>query len=206
VRYRKADWDSKGKTVKAYFVVQFSNGIRKKTDLPPGFQNIDLLWSPDSKTFFINGGNGGGYWGFWVYVNRLEDPKLEPVDVTAKAQLDMVESFPPCKASGLDKDECQKIGKEPDFNMSGIDWAGDSSKIIVMAEVPCSGGHGGIMCQVMGYELEIPTGKILRRMTALQFGREWRKSIAWKFSVPDPPEYCTPENHQKVPGCMKHDW
>ena len=46
----------------------------------------------------------------------------------------------------------------------GIDWIHGSSGVVVMAEVPCSTYMGGVMCQVLGYELSMPSGKIVRRM------------------------------------------
>lgn len=52
--------------------------------LPEGFQKVDLQWSPDSKAFFVNGGNGGGYWRFWVYVYQA-DHLTNPIDIAAKA-------------------------------------------------------------------------------------------------------------------------
>jgi hypothetical protein len=173
----------------AYLRVTLPDGHTRGASLPDGFQPVDLLWSPDSKAFFVNGGNGGGYWGFWVYVFRLDDPELEAINVTQEAQKDMVRLFPPCKAKFLDRETCQAIEREPDNNMSGIDWVADSSAIVVMAEVPCSGGHGGIMCQVQGYELEVPTWRIRKRMAAREFKRQWQPSMAWKFEIPDPPEY-----------------
>jgi hypothetical protein len=118
----------------------------------------------------------------------------------------MVKAFPPCKASQLDLEECRELEKNPGYNMSGIDWSNDSSALVVMAEIPCSGGHGGIMCQVIGYELEVPTGNIMGRMNAREFKKNWQKSMAWKFDIPDPPEYCDAENRKTVPGCLEHDW
>lgn len=50
----------------AYFLLRAQDGTSREANFPAGFQDIDLLWSPDSKAFFVNGGNGGGYWGFWV--------------------------------------------------------------------------------------------------------------------------------------------
>ena len=76
-----------------------------------------------------------------------------------------------------------------EYNMTGIDWASPST-ILVMAEVPCSTSRGGIMCQVMGYELEVPTGRIRRRVDAKQLKLHWQKSMAWNFRVPEPPLYC----------------
>jgi hypothetical protein len=173
--------------------------------LPEGFQKVDLLWSPDSKEFFVNGGNGGAYWGFWVYVYQADHP-TSPIDIAAKAQSDMLKAFPPCKAAYPDAQDptgCKSESRDvracgslesgpkfnPEYNMTGIDWVGPSS-ILVMSEVPCSSSYGGIMCQVMGYELEIPTGRILKRIDAKQLKLEWQKSMAWNFRIPDPPEYC----------------
>jgi len=75
------------------------------------------------------------------------------------------------------------------YNMSGVDWLQDSSGVVVMSEVPPTSRYGGIMGQVMGYELEVPSGKILQRLDAKRFKMKWQKSMAWKFRVPGPPEY-----------------
>ena len=180
----------KGDLREAFLRVATSDGRVRETAPPWGFQDLDLLWSPDSRAFFLNGGNGGGYWGFFVYVFRLDDPKLEPVDVTQEARGDMLRLFPPCKAAGIEQTTCKQIEADPqDLNRSGIDWVRDSSAIAVMVEVPCSGTHGGIMCQVMGYELEVPTGRILKRMDARQLKMRWQSSMAFKLSIPDPPRY-----------------
>lgn len=165
----------------------------------------DLLWSPDSKAFFVNGSEGG-YWGFWVKVFRVDASKLRSVDITHEAQRDMVKSFPPCKATYLDKKTCKAMEANPEYNMSGIDWAGGSSDVVVMGEVPCAGSEGGIMCQVLGYELEVPTGRILKKMNARTFAATWQKSMAWKFEVPDPPDYCDKSSDRTLPPCEGHDW
>ncbi len=190
----------------AYFILRARDGTSREGDFPGGFQNIDLLWSPDSKAFFVNGGNGGGYWGFWVYVYRVDDPKLEPLDITSQAKNDMAKSFPPCKASGLDRKTCLELEKDPDANVTGIDWSNESSNVVVMAEVPCSGGHGGIMCQVIGYELNQRPGVSFVKQAPEQFKQEWQKSMAFRFHVPDPPEYCEKGNPQEIPGCIGHTW
>jgi hypothetical protein len=72
-----------------------------------------------------------------------------------------------------------------------LDWIGDSSRMVVMTEIPCSSRFGGIMCQVLGYEIEVPSGKILRRMEPKDFARRWQHSMGWKFRIPDPPELKT---------------
>jgi hypothetical protein len=189
----------------AYLLLKTPTEERREVELPDGFQDVDLLWAPDSKKFFVNGGNGGGYWGFWVYVYLISDPRVHGISIARDAQRDMVESFPPCKATWLDRKTCEAMEKNPEYNMSGIDWVGDASAIVVMAEVPCSGSSGGIMCQIMGYELEVPTGRVVKRMTAREFAANWQKSMAWKFQIPDPPHYCDKPSDRTKPGCAGRD-
>jgi hypothetical protein len=45
------------------------------------------------------------------------------------------------------------------------------------------------MCQAMGYEVEVPSGKILQRMTPEEFKAKWQKSMAQRFRVPEKAQY-----------------
>jgi len=102
----------------------------------------------------------------------------------------MIKSFPPCRAKYADANECAGLAQHPeDVNVAAVDWTRGSSAIVVMAEMPCSSRFGGIMCQVLGYELDASTGRILRRMQPRVFAKEWQPSMAWKFHDPGPPEY-----------------
>jgi hypothetical protein len=148
----------------------------------------DLMWAPDSKAFFVDAGEGITSPAS-LQVFRLDDTQLQAVDVTRQAEIDMVASFPPCKALYLDQKSCRKIGENPGYNMTAIDWVDDSSAVVVMAQVPCTANYGGISCQALGYELEVPTGKILKRMEPAQFKTEWQKSMLQRFTIPQPPEY-----------------
>jgi hypothetical protein len=47
------------------------------------------------------------------------------------------------------------------------------------------------MCEVLGYELEVPRGKILRRMASKEFAKRWKHLTAWKFEDPGPAEFET---------------
>jgi hypothetical protein len=158
---------------------------------PVGSVESELTWSPDSKAFFINGNdnaNGDDH----LAVHLLSDPALGPRYITRDVVQDMARSFPPCEA----KDPiniCAELAADPDgyIGVSALDWIHDSSEIVVMAEVPCSSSMGGIMCQVLGYEVQVPSGKILRRMEAKEFARRWQHSMAWKFEDIGPPEFQT---------------
>jgi hypothetical protein len=151
----------------------------------------ELLWSPDSKAFLVNGGESA-YAGFFVTVYKVENGRVQKLNVTENAQRDMVVSFPPCKAAQRDAKVCARIAKDPEYNVSGLEWMEGSESVIVMAEVPCSSFYGGIMCQVLGYRLQVPSGKILERMTAHELKRRWQKSMAWPMNIPDPASYGAP--------------
>ena len=151
----------------------------------------ELLWSPDSRMFLVNGGENA-YAGFGVVVYELGEAALVRHDVTASAQKDMLVRFPPCKALNADDSDCKRMEADPDFNMSAIAWTNGSSNIVVFAEVPCSSSYGGIMCQVQGYELDAKTGRILKRLDARELKRQWQTSAAWNIRIPEPAEYKRP--------------
>ena len=153
----------------------------------------ELLWSPNSNEFLINGGETA-ISGFFVDVYQIGPKEVEKFDVTEAAQKDMVRSFPPCKATILDERECHEIKNDPDYNMSAVAWVPEKSAIIVMAEIPCSSSYGGIMCQVLGYEIQVPSGKILQRLTAKELKEKWQHDIGWRMSIPSPPDYKPPKS------------
>jgi len=162
----------------------------RTTDAPASNGDLELLWSPDSKSFFINGGFGSAISGFYVYVYRVDASEFKALDLTHQAMLDMVKTFPPCKALQHDPHECKTMEHDPEYyNMTGIDWLQDSMALIVMSEVPCTSRYGGIMCQIMGYQVEVPSGKILARLSARELRQKWQRSMAWRFRIPEPPEY-----------------
>ncbi|MGB6132471.1 MAG: hypothetical protein WBG54_11875 [Acidobacteriaceae bacterium] len=190
------------KMVAAHLLVKTSDGRVQVVSLPEGFQPIDLQWAPDSRAFFVNGGNGGAYWGFWVWAYSVDaEGRVEKLDVMRAVGQNMYESFPPCKARGIDPVVCsQAFRAEQDhsgnYNISGIDWSTDPRGLVVMAEVPCSSSEGGIMCQMKGYIVSVPDGKILKQMSARELKRRWQPSMAFQMQVPGPPEYGLPTRSQ----------
>ena len=151
----------------------------------------EILWAPDSKAFLLNGGQSG-YWGFFVTVYELTPKGFQKHVVTDAAQRDMVASFPPCRAANRDEVTCARLVKSPEYNMSGLGWSKDSRSVFVFAEVPCSSSYGGIMCQVIGYQISVSDGHIVKRITASQANAEWHGLMAWQMHVPDPPIYGSP--------------
>jgi hypothetical protein len=161
--------------------------VREIRDVSSSPSN-DLQWAPDSKGFFVDGSEGMTSPAF-VQVYVLDDAQLRPLDVTRQVEQDMVKSYPPCKALYLDAASCRKIEQNPEYNLTAIDWVDDSSAMVVMAEVPCTSNYGGIMCQAMGYEVEVPSGKILVRMTPAEFKVKWQKSMAQRLRIPEKAQY-----------------
>ena len=152
----------------------------------------EITWSPDSKAFFINGNENANGWDL-LAVHMLDSPDLGPGYIAREVKQDTFRSLPPCQADPPTADDCSELGTEPfDYlGVVGLDWIGDSSRMVIMTEIPCSSRFGGITCQILGYEIEIPSGKILRRMEPREFAKRWRHSMAWKFQIPDPPEFKT---------------
>jgi hypothetical protein len=146
----------------------------------------EVLWAPDSSAFVINGSESA-YGGaqFVVYEIRSAQPTTRRI--TNAAQKDMAQTFPPCRAANFDVVDCNEFASDPQFNMSAIAWTRGSRALVVFAEVPCSSTFGGIMCQVMGYEIEVASGRILARMTAVEFKRRYQSQAAWTIKVPGKP-------------------
>jgi hypothetical protein len=189
VVYRKFDLENGDYIMLAHLLVTTEGRTTVEVG-PCGLVEVEVQWSADSSSFFINGSDGGeGPERIAIY--RLGDSDSTLLGVIA-AQRDMMKSFPPCRAKGADPKLCRQFAEHPEeINVSAIDWTQGSSVVVVMAEMPCSSAFGGIMCQVLGYEVEVSSGKVLRRMEAREFARRWQHSMAFKFHVPDPPEYET---------------
>ena len=148
----------------------------------------EVLWAPDSSAFLINGSESAYAGdGFVLYEIATAEPTTRRI--TAAVQKDMVKAFPPCRAAHLEAEDCRRIAGHPQFNMSAIGWTRNSRAVIVFAEVPCSGTFGGIMCQAMGYEIDVASGRILARMTAIEFKRRYQPQAAWDIRTPEEPTF-----------------
>jgi hypothetical protein len=171
-------------------VTQAGNPAREIHDVFTSPRN-DLLWAPDSKAFLVDAGEGMTSPSF-VQVYMLDDPQLRSIDVTHLVAQDMVKTFPPCQALFIDPDVCRKIEANPDYNLTAITWTKDSSALVVLAQVPCTSNFGGISCQSMGYEVEVPSGIILKRIAPAEFRKEYQKFLEQKYEIPEPPQYVAP--------------
>jgi len=120
---------------------------------------------------------------------RVEDSGPVEIDAVREPFQDMLRRFPPCRAYHADPNLCDEIPKHEDYlNFSAIDWT-DAHTLVLMGEVPCESRWGGIMCQVMGYEVDAATGKIVDLMTAREFKKKWQHAMPFRFHIPEAPEW-----------------
>jgi hypothetical protein len=190
VEVRCAGRNRKGEGVVARITRRNRPPTELKLEIEPGssWRPQEIVWAPDSSAFVVNGSESAAAGNDFV-VYRIDGERISSTRMSAAAQRDMVATYPPCKASGLDRDACQRVATSAEFNVSAIAWTRGSRRLVVFAEVPCSSSYGGIMCQVMGYELDAPTGRILVRMTALEFKRRYQSEMAWPMRIPEKPLY-----------------
>lgn len=181
---REFKWDPKSHANLPYL------GVETATDswVPhiPFWLDVDALWSPDSQFIAFSGNPNGTTNGVRVF--RVSDSRLSEIDVAREPFEDMLRTFPPCKARYADRKFCSTVNSVDDFNFAAVAWA-DPRTVVLMGEVPCSSLWGGIMCEVMGYEVDVQSGEIVQRMTAVEFKKRWQHVLAWRFHVPDPPEW-----------------
>lgn len=187
ISYREVSVDG-GDHIKTAYLEVVANGAGGTEIGWGGSVEGEILWSPDSSALFINGSDGGEG-PEYVTVYRVGDLTSRFLKVR-EAQNDMVKTFPPCRAKNSNPRDCALLADEPDdINVNAIAWTRGSSAIVVVAQMPCSSRFGEIWCQVMSYELDVASGKILRRIDARELAAHWRHHMAWHFQIPNPTEY-----------------
>jgi len=144
---------------------------------------LEILWSPDSQSVAVTGSDTGIT--NWTKIFRLRDDKPEAVNLQP-VQQDMAATYPICEGQNIEEAVCRAEKNGDQFNYATIAWA-DATTAVIMAEIPCSSSQGGMMCQVEGYEIDVRSGHILRRMTARELKRRWQSKLAWNLRIPDGP-------------------
>lgn len=142
-----------------------------------------MLWSTDSRSFFVNG-NANAYSGDETVTYLLDGHTLRAIHPLQAIQADMLRRFPPCYHRTTDIHRCGEHDGDRQDNMVGIAWTHGSHGLVVWAEVPCNSEHGDVQCQVRGYEIAMPSGKILRTMSASEFKTRYQFAMAWTMTVP----------------------
>jgi hypothetical protein len=148
------------------------------------WNDMDVLWSPDSKYVALTGEMDSYIETVRVFAINETGPKQ--LDVDMQPTQDMAHRLRPICARYVGRLGCDPDQDEDGLNFAAIAWAGKHT-LVLMSEVPCDTIWGGIMCQVMGYEVDIPSGRIVRAMTPQEFKSRWQHSMAWNFRIPPKP-------------------
>lgn len=191
-KYLELSWSKS----EGYAVPSFSLITGKHTiDVPfiIGWVQMEAVWSPDSMSFALTGNHSAITESTEIF--RIQDGTLKSVLVDLLYH-DMAKAYPPCNAAHAETGFCEKEASGEDFNYATVAWSGPATAVI-MAEVPCDSLWGGIMCEVNAYELDINTGHIVTRMNAQEFKSKWQPVLAWKFRIPDLPEWAPPPESSK---------
>jgi hypothetical protein len=111
----------------------------------------------------------------------------EQIDAALQPARDMARRLDPYCARYVGNLACVPDLGEDSLNFAAIAWTNQHA-LVLMSEVPCDSIMGGIMCQVMGYEVDLPSGTIVNTMTPIEFKKKWQHAMAWRFRIPDPPQ------------------
>jgi hypothetical protein len=183
---RTFEWDNKNRLNVPDLELETSHGSWPLLLDGEWMNDLDVFWSPDSKFLALTGSLNGYTESLRVFAVTESGPGQ--LNILGQPTSDMLLRFPPCRASHIGSSVCRRQLVDPFFNFAAIAWS-DSHTLVVMSEVPCGSLWGGIMCQVMGYEVELPSGTIVNSMEAPEFKRRWQNEMPWKFEIPDPPEW-----------------
>ncbi len=126
----------------------------------------EFQWSADSKAFFLNYSNGGTVGEYDVKIYYPSRDGVRTIDPTRSVRQDFRAHYPKCFSP-----------ETP--NIAGVAWLEGSRRLLVAAQVlPHSN------CDAMGtfaaYEVEIPSGNILRKHGQLE-----AKSRFWELLGPE---------------------
>jgi hypothetical protein len=144
----------------------------------------EFIWSSDPAGAIAVSGSSNAYAGRDVIVFRMESGKWVRKDVLLPARKRMLDRLARCWP------EVRTAYTSPrlvELNMSAVAWR-DARTLVVFGEVTPSSSYGYAMGQVMGYEIDIRDGKVLREMTADEFKARWQSAAGWPIRIPDEPD------------------
>jgi hypothetical protein len=132
----------------------------------PDWTQIEVMWSPSSRAFSIMGNTSDFSTQTRIWV--IEAGKLREVNAMRSIGTDTV------RDSSLRNDAI------------AIAWR-NANTLLVVAQKPCPGEQRRVICEARGYEVRIPSGEIVKTLTALELKLQWRTKIAWDFRLPASP-------------------
>ncbi|MFZ0394819.1 MAG: hypothetical protein WCF17_20160 [Terracidiphilus sp.] len=157
-------------------------GLEDSTD----WIDMDVLWSPDSKLVALTGEMASYIETVRVFAISETGPKQ--LDADMQPTQDMVRRLRPVCARYVGRLGCDPDQDEDGLNFAAVAWS-DSHTLALMSEVPCDTMWGGIMCLAMGYDVDLPSGRIVGTTTPKAFMTRWKQSIPPSFRIPDSPDW-----------------
>jgi len=143
----------------------------------PGLKDVffpplgEVLWSGDSQAFAITSSDGG-YVGTWrprVFLIRRGTVRELELHKQVIAEFSL-------------KSFCEKPGDLRDSaNIVAVRWIAGSAKLLMAAEVP---SHSSCrdMGSVTGFIVEVPSGKILERLTWPELRTQWGRYLGERLA------------------------
>ena len=165
------------------YVVEIAGKTFEATLL--GFDG-EVEWSPDSTAFAVTETEGGGSLGSRVYVFYVTERGMKKFDVSKPVERDFGNPV-----------KCQ-VPVSP--NSGFITWTGDSSRLLVAAEVVPIGG----LCQCSGtfrvYEIDVRNLTIVRTYSQAEAKKQYWDVMGCELR--QAPEGCVKdlERHKHQPG------
>jgi hypothetical protein len=126
------------------------------------YRPAELIWSPDSTVFAVTQTDGGAVGTWFVTLFLVEKGRVRHMIVAkevvthAHKRFTCVEPQPP--------------------NVAAVTWVNGSRHLLLVAEVPPhSNCHE--MGRTFGYLVSVPTGRIVREISARELEERWGKSL-----------------------------
>jgi hypothetical protein len=124
---------------------------------------IEIVWSPDSRSFALNWSDGGAVGGWHASVYSLDrDDYVVSHDVEGLVE-PLARSFPICEAT-----------QSPNIGVAG--WINDGKELLVVAEAPPHSVCAN-MGAVVGFRVSTVTWNVLERIPGERLVREWHAVI-----------------------------
>lgn len=126
----------------------------------------ELSWAPDSSAFFITESYGGAVGDWHVTVFMVTGGSVSRVNVGNNVMKSFMMHY-----------RCEEP-EEP--NIGGIKWLNNGRQLLLAAEVP---PHSTCpeMGKVMGYIVDIPSGKILQEFRDKALKDDWGQFLGQRF-------------------------
>lgn len=140
------------------------------------YTGMEILWAPNSSAVSLAWSENAITLASQIYVMTPDGPI--PMDLGA-VMADLVKDYPPCVGN---PGPCPINRDGKDYNYLTVGWAAPHT-VALMGEVGESSSFGRNMAKVNGYEVDVPSGRIVRVLKPKAFKERWQSHMGWAFNV-----------------------